>query len=127
MAERAFSISESEYIEINDRLKEELELKSQSVKKIKDAIGVMGDEAVLPQDDIGLLTDLLYKQVVLASKNEEAVNSLITSYQTGILFEDTDGKIQLVNQPFCDIFLKGMKPSDAMEAERSSITNKILS
>ena len=126
LAERAFSISESEYIEINDRLKEELELKSQSVKKIKGALGILGDDAVLPQDDIGLLTDLLYKQVVLTSKNEEAVNSLITSYQTGILFEDTDGKIQLVNQPFCEIFLKGMKPADVMEAERSSITSKII-
>lgn len=126
LAERAFNISESEYIEINQRLKQELELKNRSVRKIKDAIGVLSDKDILPQDDIGLLMDQLYNQVLMTSRNEEAVNSLFTSYQTGILFEDSQGSIQLVNQPFCEIFLKGMKPSEVMESERNIVTSKMI-
>ncbi|MGR6087642.1 MAG: ATP-binding protein [Arcticibacter sp.] len=126
LAERAFSISESEYIEITQRLKEELQLKTQSVRKIKDAMSLLGEKGMLLQDDIGILTDQLYNQVVQASRNEEAVNSLMTSYQTGILFEDPSGNIQLVNQPFCDLFLQGISPNEVMESERSAITSKII-
>jgi len=126
LAERAFSISESEYIEITQRLREELQLKTQSVRKIKDAMSLLGEKGMLLQDDIGILTDQLYNQVVQASRNEEAVNSLMTSYQTGILFEDPSGNIQLVNQPFCDLFLQGINPNEVMESERSAITSKII-
>ncbi|MFM7902796.1 MAG: PAS domain S-box protein, partial [Bacteroidota bacterium] len=125
-AERAFSISESEYVEITQRLKDELQLKTQSVRKIKDAMSLLGEKGMLLQDDIGILTDQLYSQVVQASRNEEAVNSFITSYQTGILFEDATGNIQLVNQPFCDLFLDGISPNEVMESERTSITTKII-
>jgi signal transduction histidine kinase len=127
LAERAFSISESEYIEITQRLSEELKLKNQSVRKIKDAMSLLGEKGMLLQDDIGILTDQLYNQVVQASRNEEAVNSLISSYQTGILFEDATGNIQLVNQPFCDLFLQGTSPNDVMESERSALTSKLIS
>jgi len=89
-------------------------------------MSLLGEKGSLLQDDIGILTDQLYNQVVQASRNEEAVNSLMTSYQTGILFEDPSGNIQLVNQPFCDLFLQGMSPNDVMEAERSIITSKII-
>ncbi|MFM7767875.1 MAG: PAS domain-containing protein, partial [Bacteroidota bacterium] len=126
LAERAFSISESEYVEITQRLKDELQLKTQSVRKIKDAMSLLGEKGMLLQDDIGILTDQLYSQVVQASRNEEAVNSFITSYQTGILFEDATGNIQLVNQPFCDLFLDGISPNEVMESERTSITTKII-
>ncbi len=126
LAERAFSISESEYIDITQRLKDELQLKNQSVRKIKDAMSLLGEKGMLLQDDIGILTDQLYSQVVQASKNEEAVNSLMTSYQTGILFEDNSGNIQLVNQPFCDLFLQGTTPNEVMESERSAVTSKII-
>ena len=126
LAERAFSISESEYIEINQRLKEELQLKTNSVSKIKDIMSLLGKKGALLQDDIGILTDQLYSQVVQSSTNEEAVNSLMTSYQTGIIFEDPSGNIQLVNQPFCDLFLEGINPNEVMESERNAITSKII-
>jgi DNA-dependent RNA polymerase auxiliary subunit epsilon len=45
LAERAFSISESEYIEITQRLTDELKLKNQSVRKIKDAMSLLGEKA----------------------------------------------------------------------------------
>jgi len=126
LAERAFSISESEYIEINQRLKDELQLKTKSVRKIKDAMSLLGEKGMQLQDDIGVLTDQLYSQVVQASRNEEAVKSLMTSYQTGIIFEDPSGNIQLVNQPFCDLFLEGINPNEVMESERNAITSKII-
>ena len=85
LAERAFSISESEYIEINERLNNELQIKSRLMRTLKDTIGILGEESSDNIEDIGLLTDQLYRQVMMSSENEQIVDSLISSYLTGIV------------------------------------------
>lgn len=41
LAERAFRISEEEYIEINEKLKHEIAVKQESVKKLRETAGVI--------------------------------------------------------------------------------------
>lgn len=125
LSERAFSISESEYIEINDRLNRELELKSQSADRIRETIGVLGNEEIQSTDDLGVLTNQLYRQAALASQSDEVVNSLINSYGTGIVFENPEGKIILVNQPFCDLMTPGYTTSELMSDQQVAILTKL--
>ncbi|MFM7078266.1 MAG: PAS domain-containing sensor histidine kinase [Bacteroidota bacterium] len=125
LAERAFSISESEYIEINERLNRELELKSKSVGKIRETIDILGQEEIPSTDDIGVLTSQLYRQVALASQNDEVINSLFNSYGTGIVFENIEGRIILVNQPFCDLLTPGHTTADLMSDQQASILSKV--
>jgi PAS domain S-box-containing protein len=125
LAERAFSLSESEYIEINERLNKELLLKSQSANLIRETIGILGEDEITPTDDIGALTNQLYRQAALASQNDEIINSLISSYGTGIVFENPEGKIILVNQTFCDLMTPGHTSAELMSDQQIAILTKL--
>jgi signal transduction histidine kinase len=125
LAERAFSISESEYIEINERLNRELKLKSESVGKIRETIDILGQEEIPSTDDIGVLTNQLYRQAALASQNDEVINSLFSSYGTGIVFENPEGQIILLNQPFCDLLTPGHTTAELMSDKQASILAKL--
>jgi len=64
IAERVFSISEQEYVEINDRLKHEVAVKKQSLDKLKETIGtITGNEQSNESDDLLMLAKYLDQQV----------------------------------------------------------------
>jgi len=64
LADRAFSISEVEYREINDRLNREVIVKKQSIEKLKEAIGtITGDENANDSDDLLMIARYLNQQV----------------------------------------------------------------
>lgn len=64
IAERAFSISEEEYVEINNRLKHEVTVKKQSLDKLKETIGtITGQKASNDSDDLLVLAKYLDQQV----------------------------------------------------------------
>jgi len=105
ISERAFSISEEEYIEINKRLKYEIELKKQSVEKLKQAIDtITGEEKIAKTDDLLMIAKLLNHQVIKRKKAELVFNSLISNIHSAVLLEDEDRQIVFANQCFCDLF-----------------------
>jgi len=71
LADRAFSISEEEYIEINNKLKYEVALKRQSIEKLKEAIGtITGNEKRDNSDDLLVIAKTLNEQVNKRKKAE---------------------------------------------------------
>lgn len=118
IADRAFSISEEEYIEINKRLKYEIELKKQSVEKLKRAIDtVTGEEKISKTDDLLVIAKLLNHQVVKRKKAELVFTSLISNIHSGVLLEDENRHIVFANQCFCNLFKISQKPDDLQGAD----------
>lgn len=112
LTDRAFKLSEEEYILINKELKSENELKKISISKLKETITSLGDTEVSnTSDDLLDVVKYLEKQV---SKRKEAelefstaanrLTSLIINMQEGILVEDDKRHIALTNLFFCDLF-----------------------
>jgi two-component system, sensor histidine kinase len=64
IAERAFSISEEEYVAINNQLKHEVAVKKQSLDKLKETIGTITGHGVSNEsDDLLMLAKYLDQQV----------------------------------------------------------------
>jgi|GEM_PF-4213616 len=79
IAERAFSISEEEYVEINNQLKHELAVKKQSLDKLKETIGtIAGQEISNESDDLLMLAKYLDRQV---KERRSAEDKLKTSQE----------------------------------------------
>lgn len=105
LVERAFSISEEEYIEINKKLAYEIEVKKKSIERLKRTLGEIGgshhDE---DPDDLLAITEYLNRQVIQRKSAEKVFTSLVNNSQSGILLEDENRKIVFTNQLFCDLF-----------------------
>ena len=105
LAERAHSISEEEYIEINQQLAHELKVKKLSVEKLKEALGtISGEEKQIDSDDLLIIARYINQQVSKRKNAEKVFTSLITNMQSGILLEDENNEIVFTNQLYCDMF-----------------------
>jgi len=70
LSERAFKMSEEEYMEVNERLQQEVEFRKISIKKLKEAVGQIGVEGFnVNSDDLLEIVDLLKIQI---SKRNDA-------------------------------------------------------
>lgn len=64
LSERAFKMSEEEYIEVNEKLQKELELKKVSIEKLRTAVAETGVEGFkFEGDDLLTIVDLLNVQI----------------------------------------------------------------
>jgi PAS domain S-box-containing protein len=105
LSERAFLISEEEYFEVNKKLKHELDVKKQSVEKLRKTIGtITGEEKANSTDDLLLITQYLNQQVYKRKNAELVFTSLISNLHSAILLEDETRHIVFANQSFCDLF-----------------------
>lgn len=105
LAERAHTISEEEYIEINQQLAHELKVKKLSVEKLKETLGtISGEEKQIDSDDLLIIARYINKQVSKRKNAEKVFTSLIANMQSGILLEDENREIVFTNQLFCDMF-----------------------
>ncbi|QDK81321.1 PAS domain S-box protein [Spirosoma sp. KCTC 42546] len=105
LVERAFTISECEYVEINDKLKHEIDLKKRSVEKLKEAVStISGVDTPHDSNDLLGIARVLSQQVSKRKNAEEVFTSLIANMQSGVLLEDENRKIAFTNQVFCDLF-----------------------
>lgn len=120
LAERAFAISEEEYIEINRKLTHEIEIKKKSIEKLKNMLGEIGvshqDEQ---QDDLLVIADYLNEQIIQRKSAEEVFTSLVNNSQSGILLEDENRKIVFTNQLFCNLFKIDAQPEMLIGADCS--------
>jgi PAS domain S-box-containing protein len=112
LSDRAFKISEEEYIRINKELKNENDLKKISIARLKETIVTLGDyEITNTADDLLDVVQYLKQQVIKRKEAElesatinNRLSSLIINMQEGILVEDERRHIALVNHFFCDLF-----------------------
>ncbi len=80
LSEHAFQVSETDYLDIYNRLKSEINIRNQSIQKLKDAIRGMDSEAkveILPSEN-NLLDVINYLNIQI-SKRREAEFALIVS------------------------------------------------
>ena len=64
LVERAYAISENEYIAINQELAKEAELKLKSITKLKESIGEFDElKSQLIEDDLLVIVDYLNQQI----------------------------------------------------------------
>jgi PAS domain S-box-containing protein len=104
LSDRAFKISEEEYLEINDQLKYELDVKRQSVEKLKEAVGaITGEEKTNNTDDLLMIARYLNQQINKRKNAELVFTSLITNLQSAVLLEDEKRHIVFANQRFCNM------------------------
>jgi PAS domain S-box-containing protein len=118
----AFQESEKEYHTINQSLKEEYELKKQSIANLYDTLEVIEDdfEAIQNEenaDDLVFVSKYLNRQIEKRKETEknlsttvELLKTLLANLQSGILVEDENRKILFTNQMFCDLFSIPMSP-----------------
>jgi PAS domain S-box-containing protein len=114
LAERAFKISEEDYIEINAQLKKEVDLKKMSINKLKESIDIVQEQKNQSGGDTDSLLDVVNYLNLQIGKRKDAeslltstayrLSALIRNMHTAIMAEDENRKIILTNQPFCDMF-----------------------
>jgi len=74
LAERAFKMSEEEYMEVNERLQQEVEFRKISIGRLKEAVGQIGVEGFdVNSDDLLEIVELLKTQI---SKRNDAESQL---------------------------------------------------
>ncbi|MDE3248082.1 MAG: PAS domain S-box protein [Bacteroidota bacterium] len=114
----AFGISEEEYIEINRKLTEEIEVKKVSISRLKNSIlAVSGNPGATKgtgtESDLLDIVNYLDNQIDKRRQAEQIYTSLIKNLQSGILLEDETRHIIITNQLFCEMF--GIPaPADAL-------------
>lgn len=132
MAERAFSISEEEYENLNQTLKKELELKKLSVHKLQEAVvTITGEKKYQDTEDVLFIAEYINLEVGRRKNAEKVFTSLIENTQSGILLEDETRHIVFTNNLFCDIFqipvspehLQGVDCSNSAEQSRTLFKN----
>lgn len=132
LAERAFSISEDEYVQLNARLQHEIDVKKQSVEKLKEIVStISGVSEQKDSDDLLAIAQLLNQQINKRKNAEEVFTSLIANMQSGVLLEDEHRRIVFTNKVFCDLFdipvapdlLKGVDCSNAAEETKKLFKN----
>jgi PAS domain S-box-containing protein len=130
--ERAFSISEEEYIDINKKLTHEVEVRKLSVEKLKEVVGaITGEDTRNNTDDLLVIARYLNMEINKRKNAEKVFTSLISNMQSGILLEDDTRHIVFANQLFCDLFaipiaselLQGADCSDSAEQNKHLFKN----
>jgi len=120
LVERAFSISEEEYIEINKKLSHEIEVKKKSIDKLKSALGEIGGiHQDKNSDDLLSIAEYLNEQIIQRKSAEQVFTSLVNNSQSGILLEDENRKIVFTNQLFCTIFKIPQPPEELVGVDCS--------
>jgi len=105
IAERAFRLSELEFIEINTKLKSEINLRKKSTEKLNETLGVItGEKKFAESDDLFSVVEHVGQEITNRKSTQSLFITLISNLQNGILMEDTVGKIVYVNQIFADVF-----------------------
>ncbi len=126
----AFRLNEEEYIDINNELKEEINLKQVSISRLKDSIhSISAKTEIFEQqkgsDELLDIVNYLDGQInhrKQAEQNlrirEEKYRNIIANMRLGLLEVDNDEIISFANQSFCDMSgytseeLIGRKASD---------------
>jgi len=76
IADRAFRISEEEYIEINELLKNEILTKQQSIQKLKEAfLSIYGQTIESNSDDLLIIVQYLLEEVNIRKETEDKLNT----------------------------------------------------
>lgn len=128
LSDRAFKISEEEYIRINAELKNENDKKKLSVIKLKETINTLGDDEIKNTgDDLLDVVHYLKQQVEKRKAAEDESNtitnrltSLIVNMQEGILVENEQKQIALTNNFFCNLFNIPAAPAELIGADCSN-------
>jgi len=106
LMERAFQISEEEYSELNQKLKEEINIKKQSINNLKDALELINKDETQPEtpDDILTITNTINDQIKRRKKAEKIFSTYFNNINSAVLLKDDFGIVVFVNQLFCDLF-----------------------
>ncbi len=112
LAARAFSLSENEYQQLNERLTQSAQLKELSIKSLKEAISQL-DEKYIASSDEDLIDILQYLKIQIQQRIDaesdqttaaNRLSLLIQNINAGILVEDENGNVVLTNQHLYDMF-----------------------
>lgn len=109
---RAFSLSEQEYRQLNNKLQKEIEIRNSSLSSLRQTLKDMDDNYVsTASEDFVDILEYLKQQVYKRKEAEKRLNNaanrlttLIRNIQAGILVEDENRKVVLANSEFCRIF-----------------------
>jgi PAS domain-containing protein len=113
LTNHAFSLSEIEYIEINKKLKLELDIKNKSIHRLKETVNLIEEnEQVNYSGDLLEIVDYLNQQVNKRKESENFLSAIIENLHKGLLLQNDEGKILYINQSFCNIFNIKTSPSD---------------
>ena len=127
IAERAFRLSELEFIEINAKLKEEITLRKKSVDKLHETLGIItGNTKFSKSDNLFSVVEHVNQEITDRKSTQSLFITLIANLQNGILMEDTSGKIIYVNQIFAEVFKTGRTPEDLAGKEYKYLLKEII-
>ncbi|MEC4049263.1 PAS domain S-box protein [Flavobacterium sp. SUN046] len=132
LMDHAFEQSESEYYKINASLKQEFELKKQSIANLYEGlVGIDDDSEIKDEEknDLLFISKYLNKQINkrkeienTLSQTVELLKSLLANIQSGIKVEDENRKILFINQLYCDMFTIPTTPEQMIAQDCSKLT-----
>ena len=107
-----FRLSEKEYIDLTNKLSDELDLKEQSILELKLVVGDVSGEQLETSDNslpgiIAFLKEEVNKRQIAEKERSslsQRLSALILNMQDGLLVEDESRNIIIANQVFCDMF-----------------------
>ncbi|MBL0154512.1 MAG: PAS domain S-box protein [Chitinophagaceae bacterium] len=107
-----FRLSEKEYVDLTNKLSDELDLKEQSILELKKVVSDISGEQLEASDNslpgiIAFLQEEVSKRQTAEKERSslsQRLSSLILNMQDGLLVEDEHRRIIIANQVFCDMF-----------------------
>ena len=130
----AFRLNEEEYIDINNKLKEEINLKQVSISRLKDSILTISakSDSIKQENDSDELLDIVnYLDGQINSRkqaeqmlriSEEKYRNITANMRLGLLEVDNDEIITFANQSFCE--MSGYTLPELMGAKASLLFAK---
>ena len=133
LSSHAFTLSENDYNEINQKLVEEIDSKKISIAKLKETIMQIDSETDFEdtQDDIVSIAEYVRKTVEQQREFEgqllqysKRMTSLISSLHSGILLENENREIVLTNEIFIEMFGIPARPSELVGLDCSKMAEQ---
>lgn len=111
----AFQISEKEFHEVNDNLKNESKVRQITIEKLKEVVLQLGDDDTLfgksDKDDLYKISEFINQQILKNKGTEDSLKrtvnlfkTLLANLQSGVLVENENREILFTNQLFCNMF-----------------------
>jgi PAS domain S-box-containing protein len=118
LSERAFRLTEEEYRALNDQLTQEVNFKKEPIKKLKEAIADIGEDALIESDDENELlsiASLLKKQIDIQRETEVKLNYQKQFYEQILNFIPADIVVYDKNRRYLFLNPKAVRKDEVRE------------
>ena len=131
LLERAFKLSENEFIAVNETLSQEVAIKQNSIRSLKDSLTTIGiKDFTSKDDDLLVISQYLSDEIGKRKNGELLFASMINKSMNGIMMADKNGDVLFCNHLFIEVFGNIVRDNHVFDASidfnKESVHNSLI-